>query len=85
MWLFFDIGETLLSERSFHAARNDGLYSNLKSRKSDLTSAIYEAAHRRAILSRPGGEASRIRAIAREVLGSHEYYQAVEEYFSCPM
>src|SRR5579862_7122129 len=65
----------------FHAARNEGLYSILKTRKIDLTRSLYEAAHRRAILSRPGGEASRIRAIVREVLGNTEYYQAVEEYY----
>ncbi len=41
---------------------------------------MYDAAHRRAILSRPGGEASRVRAIAKEVLGPSEYYQAVQEY-----
>jgi FMN phosphatase YigB (HAD superfamily) len=81
LWLFFDIGETLLSEKNFHAARNDGLYLVLKSRKKTLTRNDYDAAHRRAILSRPGGEASRVRAIAREVLGPLEYYQAVEEYY----
>ncbi len=81
MWLFFDIGETLLSEKSFHAARNDGLYLILKARKKGLSRQLYDAAHRRAILSRPGGEASRVRAIAREVLGASEYYQAVEEYY----
>ena len=81
LWLFFDIGETLLSESNFHTARDNGLYSILKTRKIDLTKAMYDAAHRRAILSRPGGEASRIRAIAREVLGNSEYYQAVEEYY----
>lgn len=41
---------------------------------------MFDSAHRRAILSRPGGEASRVRAIAKEVLGPTEYYQAVEEY-----
>ena len=81
MWLFFDIGETLLSEKSFHSARNDGLYLILKDRKKGLTREAYNSAHRRAILSRPGGEASRVRAIAREVLGSSGYYQAVEEYY----
>jgi FMN phosphatase YigB (HAD superfamily) len=81
LWLFFDIGETLLSEKNFHSARNDGLYLVLKSRKKELTKAGYEAAHRRAILSRPGGEASRVRAIAKEVLGPPDYYQAVEEYY----
>lgn len=81
MWLFFDIGETLLSERNFHSARNDGLFLVLKSRKSGFTRQLYDAAHRRAILSRPGGEASRVRAIAKEVLGPLQYYQAVEEYY----
>ncbi len=81
MWLFFDIGETLLSESNFHAARNDGLFAVLKTRKLDLTRTTYDAACRRAILSRPGGEASRIRAIAREILGNSEYYHAVEEYY----
>lgn len=81
MWLFFDIGETLLSEKGFHTARNDGLFLILKARKKGLTRQLYDAAHRRAILSRPGGEASRVRAIAREVLGAAEYYQAVEEYY----
>jgi len=42
---------------------------------------MYDQAHRRAILSRPGGEASRVRAITRQVLGDSEYYQAVEEYY----
>lgn len=81
LWLFFDIGETLLSEKSFHTARNDGLFRILKERKKTLTRAMYDAAHRRAILSRPGGEASRVRAIAREVLGPLDYYQAVQEYY----
>lgn len=53
----------------------------LKSRRKGLTKAAYDLAHRRAILSRPGGEASRVRAIAREVLGPLDYYQAVEEYY----
>jgi FMN phosphatase YigB (HAD superfamily) len=81
LWIFFDIGETILSESNFHAARNDGLFSILKLRKSELTRATYDSAHLRAILTRPGGEASRIRAISREVLGNSEYYQAVEEYY----
>jgi HAD superfamily hydrolase (TIGR01549 family) len=81
LWLFFDIGETLLSESNFHAARNEGLYTILKMRKPDLTKILYDSARRRAILSRPGGEASRIRAIVREVLGNSEYYHAVEEYY----
>lgn len=81
LWLFFDIGETLLSEISFHSARNEGLYTILKARRPDLTLKSYEAAHKRAILSRPGGEASRVRAIAREVLPPEEYYQAVQEYY----
>lgn len=80
MWIFFDIGETLVSERSFHAARNEGLFSILKTRRKDLTKAEYDAAHRRAILTRPEGESSRVRAIAREVLGPNEYYNAVQEY-----
>jgi len=81
LWLFFDVGETLLSESSFHSARNQGLYSVLKSRRSELTLRSYEAARKRAILSRPGGESSRVRAIAREVLPPEEYYQAVQEYY----
>jgi len=81
LWLFFDVGETLLSEKSFHAARNDNLFLVLKSRKKGLTRPQYDEAHRRAILSRPGGEASRVRAIAREVLGQQEYYQAVDDYY----
>ena len=80
MWLFFDIGETLLSEKRFHSARNDGLFEILRSRKKDLTTATYNSAHTRAILSRPEGEASRVRAIAREVLGQNNFYKAVQEY-----
>ncbi|MGI0091071.1 MAG: HAD family hydrolase [Nitrososphaerales archaeon] len=80
LWLFFDIGETLLSEKNFHTARNDGLFLILKQRKRDLTRSAYDAAHKRAILSRPEGEASRVRAICREILGPGEYYQAVQEY-----
>jgi len=81
LWLFFDIGETLLSEKSFHSARNDGLFEILRARKKGLSRGMYDTAHRRAILTRPGGEASRVRAIAREVLGPLDYYQAVEEYY----
>jgi HAD superfamily hydrolase (TIGR01549 family) len=81
LWLFFDIGETLLSEANFHNARNEGLFSILSERRKDLTREQYDEAHRRAILSRPGGEASRVRAIAREVVGASEYYQAVQEYY----
>jgi FMN phosphatase YigB (HAD superfamily) len=81
LWLFFDIGETLLSEKSFHTARNDGLFQILKARKKGLTRSEFDTAYRRAILSRPGGEASRVRAIAREVVGPAEYYQAVQEYY----
>ena len=80
MWLFFDIGETLLSEKDFHTARNDGLFDLLKSQKKDLTRAAYDEAHTRAVLTRPGGESSRVRAIAREILGPNEYYKAVSEY-----
>lgn len=80
MWLFFDIGETLLSEKDFHSARDEGLYSVLKSLRSDLTRQEYALAHKRAILSRPSGESSRVRAIAREVLGPQEYYKGVKEY-----
>ena len=81
MWLFFDIGETLLSEASFHAARNDGLFRILAKRKKGLTREVYDEAHQKAILSRPGGEASRVRAIAREVLGPVEFHEAVREYY----
>ncbi|MDG7001593.1 MAG: HAD family hydrolase [Nitrososphaerota archaeon] len=81
MWLFFDVGETLLSETRFHSARNDGLYRVLKERKKDLTRDAYEASRLQAIFSRPGGEASRVRAIAREILGPQDYYHAVEEYY----
>ncbi len=80
MWLFFDVGETLVSEKSFHTARNEGLFQILKSRKEGLSRAMFDGACRRAILSRPGGEASRVRAIAREVLGPSESYAVVEEY-----
>ncbi|MGA2876154.1 MAG: HAD family hydrolase [Nitrososphaerales archaeon] len=80
LWLFFDIGETLLSEKNFHSARNDGLFEVLKSHKKDLNRAAYDEAHKRAILSRPGGESSRVRAIAREILGPNEFYKAVSEY-----
>lgn len=80
MWLFFDVGETLLSEKKFHAARNEGLFEILKSRRNDLTERGYEDARRRAILTRPEGESSRVRAIAREVLGSNGFYTAVNEY-----
>lgn len=80
MWLFFDIGETLLSEKMFHSARDDGLFEILRSRKKDLTRATYDLAHTRAVLSRPEGEASRVRAIAREVLGQNDFYKAVQEY-----
>ena len=80
LWLFFDIGETLLSEKIFHSARNDGLFQILKSRKKDLTRAAYDEAHKRAVLTRPEGEASRVRAITREVLGPNEFYKAVQEY-----
>ncbi|MDG6921693.1 MAG: HAD family hydrolase [Nitrososphaerota archaeon] len=81
LWLFFDVGETLLSEISFHSARNDGLYQILRSKRKDLTKDQYESCRRKAILSRPGGEASRVRAIAREVLGAQDYYRAVQEYY----
>ncbi len=80
MWLFFDIGETLLSEKRFHTVRNKGLYNVLKSHRKDLTPNAYDEAHRRAILCRPEGESSRVRAIAREVLGENEFYKAVLEY-----
>lgn len=83
MWLFFDVGETLLSENSFHSARNEGLFRVLKSRRADLTHESYARAYRAALLSRPGGEASRVRAIAKQVLNSEEseYYEAVREYY----
>ncbi|MDG6907972.1 MAG: HAD family hydrolase [Nitrososphaerota archaeon] len=81
LWLFFDVGETLLSEASFHSARNDGLYHVLRDWKKNLTRQQYENCRRNAILSRPGGEASRVRAIAREVLGAQDYYRAVQEYY----
>ncbi|MHB8567520.1 MAG: HAD family hydrolase [Nitrososphaerales archaeon] len=81
MWLFFDLGETLLSESSFHSARNQGLYAILKSRRKDLSQKAFEDVHRAAILTRPGGEASRVRAIAKEALSPDEYYQAVQEYY----
>ena len=80
LWLFFDIGETLLSEKNFHSARNEGLFKILKTRKKDLTRTAYDEAHKRAVLSRPEGEASRVRAITREVLGPNEFYKAVQEY-----
>lgn len=81
MWLFFDIGETLLSESDFHSARNQGLFTVLKSLKDNLTLSDYDQAYRRAILSRPSGEASRVRAIAREVLGPERQYETVREYY----
>ena len=81
MWLFFDIGETLLSETAFHAARNQGLFEVLKKRKKGLTREMYDRAHKEAIFSRPSGESSRVRAISKEVLSSVEYYQAVQEYY----
>jgi FMN phosphatase YigB (HAD superfamily) len=80
LWLFFDIGETLLSEKNFHSARNDGLFEVLKSHRNDLTRSAYDEAHKHAILSRPGGESSRVRAIAREILGPSDFYKAVSEY-----
>lgn len=80
LWLFFDIGETLLSEKSFHDARNEGLYLTLKSHRKDLTRAQYQEARGRAIHSRPEGESSRVRAIAREILGPDVFYKAVREY-----
>lgn len=81
MWLFFDIGETLLSESDFHSARNQGLFAILKSFNGNLTKSEYDLAHRRAILSRPSGEASRVRAIAREVLGPEKQYDVVKQYY----
>jgi len=83
LWLFFDVGETLLSESSFHKARNNGLFQILKARRGDLTEESYNVAYRVALLSRPGGEASRVRAIAKQVLKTEEkeYYDAVREYY----
>jgi HAD superfamily hydrolase (TIGR01549 family) len=81
LWLFFDVGETLLSESDFHEARNNGLFEVLKGKQRELTRESFELARKRAILSRPGGEASRVRAIAREVLGVADYYKAVQEYY----
>lgn len=80
LWLFFDIGETLLSEKDFHTARNDALFTLLKSHKEDLTRPAFNEAHTRAILTRPGGESSRVRAIAKEILGPNEFYKVVSEY-----
>ncbi len=74
------MGETLLSEGKFHAERNEGLFEILRSEKEDLTKKAYEEARTRAILSRPQGESSRVRAIAREVLGTEGFYTAVNEY-----
>jgi len=82
LWLFFDVGETLLSETSFHTCRDEGLFAILKSRKKDLTKEEYMEGHRQAILSRPGGEASRVRAIAKQILSTgDEYYDAVRMYY----
>jgi HAD superfamily hydrolase (TIGR01549 family) len=81
LWLFFDVGETLLSERDFHEARNNGLFEVLKGKRTELTRESFDSARKKAILSRPGGEASRVRAIVREVLGGAEYYRAVQEYY----
>jgi HAD superfamily hydrolase (TIGR01549 family) len=82
LWLFFDVGETLLSETSFHSCRNEGLFAILRSRRKDLTKEKYEEAHRQAILSRPGGEASRVRAIAKQILSAEDdYYDVVRKYY----
>lgn len=74
------MGETLLSEVKFHTARNEGLFEILRSKRKDFTKKEYEEARTRAILTRPEGESSRVRAIAREVLGPDGFYTAVKEY-----
>jgi HAD superfamily hydrolase (TIGR01549 family) len=99
LWLFFDVGETLVSESVFHSQRNDALYFLLRRERATLTREEYEHGRRLAILSRPGGESSRVRAIIRAILGSkneprnlalaREYYETkgnslIEEFEKDP-
>ncbi len=68
-WLFFDIGETLISEHKRVRIRNDQTFALLKERRPGLTAAEFNVAYRSVLKDLRYGDRAKITQIAQKILG----------------